>query len=172
MSFEIIVTFAVVIVMAALFLQGKYSFGLITMACAVVLVMTGVLTIPEAFAGFSNSSVILIAVMITMTAALQKTSFPQKISQLFRIFDGKRNGMLVAGIIIVFLIMNTVLPDMVSIALTITFLQYLPEESGVKPSKMVIPLMAIVASCVYAAPLGVGGNTGFSVKYLCIRSSE
>ena len=89
MSFEIIVTFAVVIVMAALFLQGKYSFGLITMACAVVLVMTGVLTIPEAFAGFSNSSVILIAVMITMTAALQKTSFPQKISQLFRIFDGK-----------------------------------------------------------------------------------
>ncbi|HJD46547.1 MAG TPA: anion permease [Candidatus Mediterraneibacter norfolkensis] len=164
MNFGIIVTFAVVIVMAALFLQGKYSFGLITMACAVVLVMTGVLTIPEAFAGFSNSSVILIAVMITMTAALQKTSFPLKISQLFRIFDGKRNGMLVAGIIIVFLIMNTVLPDMVSIALTITFLQYLPEESGVKPSKMVIPLMAIVASCVYAAPLGVGATQDFLVN--------
>lgn len=51
----------VAILMAVLFLTGKYPYGLITMACCVILCATGVLDLPTAFGGLSNKLVVLIA---------------------------------------------------------------------------------------------------------------
>ena len=142
----IIIAFLVAGVMAVLFLSGKFSFGLVTMSCTIVLVLTGVLTIPEAFAGFTNTTVIMIASMFAVSAALQKTSIPFRMSKLLDKVQSKSKTKLIVAILLVYMLMSIVIPDMISIALVVVFLQALPKDSGVSPAKMVMPLLMMAAS--------------------------
>lgn len=47
MTTTMAITLAVTAVMAVLFLWGKFPFGLVTMSCSLVLVLTGVSTLSE-----------------------------------------------------------------------------------------------------------------------------
>ena len=157
----IVISFLVAGVMSVLFLSGKLSFGLVTMSCAIFLVLTGVLTIPEAFAGFTNSTVIMIASMFAVSAALQKTSIPYRMSKLLDKVQSKNKLKLIVVILLVYMVMSIVIPDMISIALVVVFLQALPKDSGISPKKMVIPLLMLAASWYMAVPVGMGATTDF-----------
>lgn len=49
---ELYIVLAIMAFMIVGFLLNKWPFGLTTMTCCVLLALTGVFTIPEAFAGF------------------------------------------------------------------------------------------------------------------------
>ena len=53
---ELYIVLAIMAFMIVGFLLNKWPFGLTTMTCCVLLALTGVFTIPEAFAGFCNKT--------------------------------------------------------------------------------------------------------------------
>lgn len=74
MTMEMILALGILILMIVLIMSDKLAFGAPPLLACLLLVVTGLSTVQEAFAGFVNPSVIMIAGFMVVMAALQKTS--------------------------------------------------------------------------------------------------
>ncbi len=73
MTMEMILALGVLVVMIVLIMTDKLPFGAPPLIACLLLVITGLSTVQEAFAGFVNPSVIMIAGFMVVLAAVQKT---------------------------------------------------------------------------------------------------
>lgn len=164
MTTTMAITLVITVIMAVLFLWGKFPFGLVTMSCMLAMVVTGVLSLSEGFAGLTNTSVILVASMFAMTAALQKTDVPYYMTRLITKLEGKSDYLLMGAIIIVFLITSTVLPGEMVTLLVISFVALLPEGSEVTPGRIVMPCLMLGACWAFAVPVGLGATVDYTAN--------
>ena len=74
-----IITLAIVIGMIVMIMSDKFAFGAPPLIACVLLVLTGCATMSEAFAGFVDKNVIMIAGFMVVMAALEKTSLIDKV---------------------------------------------------------------------------------------------
>ncbi|MCD8023782.1 MAG: membrane transport protein [Lachnospiraceae bacterium] len=81
MTLEMILALAVLIIMILLIMFDVMPFGAPPIFACVLLVVLGLSTVPEAFAGFTNSSVIMIAMFMVVLAGVQKTSLMDKVKE-------------------------------------------------------------------------------------------
>lgn len=82
MTIQMIITLAIVIGMIVMILSDKFAFGAPPLIACVLLVLTGCATMSEAFAGFADKNVIMIAGFMAVTAALQKTRMIAKLKSI------------------------------------------------------------------------------------------
>jgi len=75
MTTEMIIALIITIVMIVLIMIEKIPFGAAPLFACLLLVIFGVSDIKGAFAGFSNSTIIMLAEFMAIIAALQKTNF-------------------------------------------------------------------------------------------------
>lgn len=75
MTIEMILALVVLVIMIVLMMTEKLGFGAPPLLACLLLVVFGLSTVPEAFAGFANSTVIMIAGFMVVMAGLMKTSF-------------------------------------------------------------------------------------------------
>ena len=61
---ELYIVLAIMAFMIFGFILNKWPFGVTTMVCCVLLALSGVFTIPQAFSGLSNKTTIMIAGML------------------------------------------------------------------------------------------------------------
>lgn len=148
--------------MAVLLASGKFPFGLVSMASALALIVTGVLDIPTAMSGFGNNTVVIIAAMFCMSAALQKTNVPYVLSNLMHKVDGKNDMLLVLATYVVIMLMGIFLPFMVNVVLIAAVLQTFPKESEVKVSRMLLPLLMIGLLWEKTLPVNMGATVDFT----------
>lgn len=73
MTIEMLLALGILLFMIALIMSDKLAFGAPPLLACLLLVLTGLSTVQQAFAGFVNSSVIMIAGFMVVMAALQKT---------------------------------------------------------------------------------------------------
>ena len=74
MTIEMILALGILVFMIVLIMSDKLAFGAPPLLACLLLVVTGLSTVQEAFAGFVNSSVIMVAVFMVVMAGLMKTS--------------------------------------------------------------------------------------------------
>lgn len=74
MTMEMILALGILVLMIGLIMSDKMAFGAPPLLACLLLVLSGLSTVPQAFAGFVNPSVIMIAGFMVVMAALQKTS--------------------------------------------------------------------------------------------------
>lgn len=79
MTFEMILALGILILMIVLIMTDKMAFGAPPILACLLLVVTGLSTVQEAFAGFVNSSVIMVAGFMVVLAAVEKTSLLGKV---------------------------------------------------------------------------------------------
>lgn len=79
MTIQMGVTLAIVILMIAMIMSDKFAFGAPPLIACTLLVITGMSTVQDAFQGFTDSNVIMIAGFMAVMAAFQKTSLIGKI---------------------------------------------------------------------------------------------
>ena len=79
MTFEMILALSILILMIVLIMTDKMAFGAPPLLACMLLVITGLSTVQEAFAGFVNSSVIMVAGFMVVLAAVEKTSLIGKV---------------------------------------------------------------------------------------------
>ena len=73
MTMEMILALGILVLMIVLIMSDKMAFGARPLLACQLLVVTGLANVQQAFAGFVNSSVIMIAGFMVVMAALQKT---------------------------------------------------------------------------------------------------
>lgn len=73
MTMDMILALGILILMIVLIMSDKLAFGAPPLLACLLLVVSGLSSVQQAFAGFVNSSVIMIAGFMVVMAALQKT---------------------------------------------------------------------------------------------------
>ena len=79
MTMDMYLALGVLVVMIVLIMTDALPFGAPPLLASLLLVVTGLSTVPEAFAGFTNPSVLMIAFFMVPLAALQKTRLIGKV---------------------------------------------------------------------------------------------
>lgn len=141
MTLQMGIALAVVILMIVMIMSDKFSFGAPPLVACCLLVLTGVSTIEDAFAGFVDKNVIMVAGFMAVMAALQKTSLMGSIKHVMEKLATKGGFKAYALIIIVIMIGSSLLGGgntgyyvmILTILATIPYSKHLPNSRLLMP---------------------------------------
>ena len=159
---QIIIVLGLLIVATILFALEKLSVDIITLLLLVALVAFRVLTPQEAFAGFSNDIIIILASIFVISAALQQTGVMDAlVVYLSRIAGASLSRLMVILMVLVggiSMFMNNTTATAIFIPPTMG----IAKRTAISPSKLLIPL-------AYASILGgtatlIGTSTNVAVS--------
>lgn len=153
------IVLAVTLFMMIMFIWNKVPFGVTTMICCIILAATGVIELKDAFAGFGNKIVILIAPTLALSSALKKTSLIDKVSGMLNKLQGKKGTALVIAFFAVGIIFAQFIPTTAAIAILVIFLGTLDGTGEVTPYRLTMPLLAVMVAWKFRTPIGLGATT-------------
>lgn len=140
-----------------MFVFEKIPLGLTSMIVCCGLVVTGVLDIQEAFAGFIDSNVILFVAMFIVGGALFETGMANKIGGIVTKF-AKSERMLIVTIMVIVGFMSGVLSNTGTAAVLIPVVIGIAAKSGYKRSRLLMPLVFAAAMGGNLSLIGAPGN--------------
>lgn len=141
MTPQMIIALAITVFMIILIMVDKLPFGAPPLIALLLLVVTGVTDIKGAFAGFANSTIIMLASFMAIIAALQKTSFISNFKNAMFSMASK-GGYKAYVLLIIVVMLGTSVFGTGSTAyyvLVIGLLSALPYSKQLPPSKVLMP---------------------------------
>ena len=140
-----------------MFVLEKIPLGLTSMIVCIGLVVTGVLDVKTAFAGFIDSNVILFVAMFIVGGALFETGMANKIGGLVTKF-AKTERMLIIAIMVIVGVMSGVLSNTGTAAVLIPVVIGIAAKSGYSRSRLLMPLVFAAAMGGNLSLIGAPGN--------------
>ena len=140
-----------------MFVMEKLPLGVTSMIVCIGLVVTGVLDVGTAFAGFIDSNVILFVAMFIVGGALFETGMANKIGSLVTRF-AKTERMLIVAIMVIVGVMSGVLSITGTAAVLIPVVVGIAAKSGYRRSRFLMPLVFAAAMGGNLSLIGAPGN--------------
>ena len=140
-----------------MFVTEKIPLGVTSMIVCIGLVVTGVLDIPTAFAGFIDTNVILFVAMFIVGGAFFETGMANKIGGLVTRF-ARTERMLVVAIMTIVGLMSGFLSNTGTAAVLIPVVIGIAAKSGYSRSRLLMPLVFAAAMGGNLSLLGAPGN--------------
>ncbi|WP_258312986.1 SLC13 family permease, partial [Pediococcus damnosus] len=141
MTIPMIITIAITVVMIVLIMMDKLPFGAPPLLACLLLVIFGITDIPGAFAGFANSTIVMLAEFMAIIAALERTSMIAKFKGAM--FNLASKGGFRAYILIILIVMLFCslfgTGSTAFYVLTIGILSTLPYSKKLPTSKILMP---------------------------------
>lgn len=151
------ITLIILLCTIVAFLSGKIPFAVISVGIMLSLVMTGVMKPAEAFAGFTNTNVVMFVAMFVIGAAITKTSLLDRAQKLVvRYKDNPKMLILISSLVAGFLACLT--SATATAAIMIPLLVGICNEIGVSRSKLLYPSMAVANIATAMTFLGQGAS--------------
>lgn len=140
-----------------MFVTEKIPLGLTSMIVCIGLVITGVLSVSDAFNGFINSNVILFVAMFIVGGALFETGMANEIGSLVTKF-AKTERSLIIAIMVIVAVMSGFLSNTGTAAVLIPVVIGIAAKSGYKRSRLLMPLVFAAAMGGNLSLIGAPGN--------------
>ena len=140
-----------------MFVWEKIPLGVTSMIVCLGLIITGVLDVKTAFAGFVDSNVILFVAMFIVGGALFETGMANKIGGIVTKF-AKTERMLIVAIMMIVGLMSGVLSNTGTAAVLIPVVIGIAAKSGYKRSRFLMPLVFAAAMGGNLSLIGAPGN--------------
>jgi len=140
MSLEIIITLIIIIIGLVLFIKEFFSVDTTAIIIMSLLIVTGILTPQEGFAGFNNNATITVACMFVLSHAVFKTGILDGFSDLI-LRISKKNSYLSVVVLVSF---ATLLSAFINVTAIVTM--FIPvvlnisEKTDISPGKYLMPL--------------------------------
>ena len=134
-----------------MFVIEKIPLGVTSMIVCIGLTITEVLDVQTAFAGFTDSNVILFVAMFIVGGALFETGMANKIGGIVTRF-AKTERMLIVAIMVIVGLMSGVLSNTGTAAVLIPVVIGIAAKSGYKRSKLLMPIL--IAGILFYATIG------------------
>lgn len=172
MTTDMIITIAITVFMIIIIMHDKLPFGSAPLIACLLLVICGVSDIKDAFAGFANSTIVMLAEFMALIAALQKTDFTYYFKKYM--FNMANKGGFKAYIAVILIVMlGCSLFGTGSTAyyvLTLGLLSTLPYNKNLPPSKIIMtagfaanhPLLPFNTALQYGIVIAVLASAGVS----------
>ncbi len=174
MNTQLIITLLILAFMIFMFVWQKYPMGITTMTCCTLLAVFGILKPAEAFAGFTNQSIILVAPMMALSSAITKTSLVPMIRKKVDDLSGKTGMILIVFFYLVVIAFVQFIPATATFSIMVVFLTTMSNDGEVTPSRLLMPMLGI--SCAWKGFLPIGmGATAFATinaRYATIITEE
>ena len=154
----IVITLAILIIMIAGFISGKFPLGMCGMFAALALMVAGVLTPAETFAGFANTNVVIMFSMMVVAGGLMRTHLIENIMKLINRIGGGTETSIVVGFGLVMILMSQFMNAFVALACLLPFVTGMCEDMKVSPTRVVFPLCIIGNVWVVLLPIGLGAS--------------
>lgn len=142
MTLHMILALGILILMIGLIMSDKMAFGAPPILACLLLVVTGLSTVQEAFAGFVNPSVIMIAGFMVVMAALMKTSLIGKVQASMLALVNK-GGYKSYALLLVVVMLGASLPGAGATGyyvLILSLISTIPYNKKMPTSKLMMPL--------------------------------
>jgi len=140
MNWEMIVVFGVLIIVAVLFVSNRLRSDLVAIMALLILMLSGVLTVPEALAGFGDPVIMVIISMFIVSGALVHTGVAQSIGEfILKAGSGVETYliillMLAAGGVGAFMNSTAVVAIFLPVTMTVA------EKASLNPKRLLMPL--------------------------------
>lgn len=161
---QLYLTLGILAFMIVMFLWQKFPMGLTTMTCCALLAAFGILTPAEAFGGFTNNSIILVAPMMALSSAITKTSVVPRIRRKVDDLGSKTGMVLVIFFFLVTIAFVQFIPATATFSILIVFLTTLSASGEVTPSRLLMPMLGISCAWKGYIPIGMGATTFATVN--------
>lgn len=165
MTTAMIVSLAALVLMIVMIMSNKFTLGVPPLVAICLLVLTGVSTIQDAFAGFINSNVIMIAGFLAIMAAVQKTSLMGKIKVTLAKLAEKGGFKAYVLLLIVVMLGASVLAGVTGYyVMILAIVATIPYSKKLPNSKLLMPLAFATGRGLI--PIGVAFFMGLSNSLL------
>lgn len=142
MTLQMILALGILVLMIVMIMSDKFAFGAPPLFACLLLVATGLSTVQEAFAGFINPSVVMVAGFMVVMAALMKTSFIAKV-QTTMISLVNKGGFKSYVLLLIVVMLGASLAGMGSTGyyvLILSLVSTIPYNKKMPTSKLMMPL--------------------------------
>ena len=153
----ITITLCLLVFAIIMFVWEKVPLAVTSMVVCVALVLTGVLDLKQAFAGFIDSNVILFVAMFIVGGALFETGMANKVGGVITHF-AKTEKQLIFIIMVIVGLMSGVLSNTGTAAVLIPVVIGIAAKSGYARSKLLMPLVFAAALGGNLSLIGAPGN--------------
>ncbi|HCA9586563.1 TPA: SLC13/DASS family transporter [Klebsiella pneumoniae] len=153
----ITITLCLLVFAIIMFVWEKVPLAVTSMVVCVALVLTGVLDLKQAFAGFIDSNVILFVAMFIVGGALFETGMANKVGGVITHF-AKTEKQLIFIIIVVVGVMSGFLSNTGTAAVLIPVVIGVAAKSGFTRSRLLMPLVFAAALGGNLSLIGAPGN--------------
>ncbi|EAB4348819.1 SLC13/DASS family transporter [Salmonella enterica] len=153
----ITLTLCLLVFAIVMFVWEKVLLAVTSMIVCVALVITGVLNIKQAFAGFIDTNVILFVAMFIVGGALFETGMANKVGGVITRF-AKTEKQLIFTIMVVVGLMSGVLSNTGTAAVLIPVVIGVAAKSGFSRSRLLMPLVFAAALGGNLSLIGAPGN--------------
>jgi di/tricarboxylate transporter len=140
MSLQIVVVLSILTAAVILFVTEKFTPDIVALLAVSALLLSRVLNIAEALAGFANPAVLTIAAIFVVTAGLTNTGVAAWFGgYLFRL-AGKNESRLIALTMGASAMLSLVMNNIASASVLLPGLSSISRKTQISPSKLMIPL--------------------------------
>ncbi len=140
LTIPIVTVLALIVIAVVLFATERIPIDIVTILLVLGLVLTGTLTVGEAFAGFGNDIVITIAGLFILTSGLVTTGVVDVVGRRLQRIAGGSEFRLTALIMIVAAMSASVMKNTTTTAMFVPVVLGIAARARVQPSKLLMPL--------------------------------
>jgi len=123
----------------ALFVLGRPRVDAVALAMIVALPLTGVITVPEALAGFSDPNIVLIAALFVLGEGLVRTGVAQRVGDWLVARGGEGERRIVVLLMTVVGLMGSVMSSTAVVAIFIPIVLRVSQQTGIPKSRLLMP---------------------------------
>lgn len=140
MNLEIIYTLVILVVAIVLFITEWLRVDVVALGVVVTLMLTGVLSPPEALAGFSSSAVLTIAALFIVGGSVMQTGIASIIGERILKIAGEDETRLMIVIMLSVAFLSGFMSDTGTVAVLLPAIIALASRAKLSPSRLLIPL--------------------------------
>lgn len=167
MTFEIAIVLIIISFAVVLFISEKFSVDTVSIIVMLLLVVSGILTVEEGFAGFSNPATLTVGAMFVLSASVFKTGVLKGFGTLMTRLGKKSYLLCLFSLMIYSASLSAFINDTAVVALFMPVVIQVARNTGITPSKLLMPLS-------FGALLGgvctlIGTSTNILVSSIAVK---
>jgi len=139
-NIDIILCLAIVVLMMALFISGKFRVDLIAMGALVALLVLGLIDVSQALYGFASQATATIAAMFVLSAGLVRSGAIQWVTRRIEKFAGEGERWLLLTLCVVVAVLSAFIINTAVIAIFIPVAIVLAKGRNLSSSRLLMPI--------------------------------
>lgn len=140
MNIQMLLTFMILLLTAALFIHGRLRPDFVAVGSMLTLTLLNIITPSEAFSGFSNSVVVMIAGLFIVGAGIFNTGLAEQLSNRLLAFGQGNETRLLIIIMLTVAFFSAFMSNTGTVALMIPVVVSMALQMNSSPAKFLIPL--------------------------------
>lgn len=137
---DITLTLLILLIAIILFATDWIRMDIVSLMVLLALALTGLVSVEEAFSGFSNPAVVTVAAMFVMSAGIANTGVSGKVGEKLLGLAGSDERRLIVVIMLMVALFSAFINNIGATAMLMPVVVTIARKTRISPSKLLIPL--------------------------------